>query len=521
MKQLQTLLLCFSMLFGVVSTTHAQTAGSGDLSSIESKANSIEENRKKIKDLESKIQASYQDETAKLNKIKKQLSDLRTEKSNALYELRNGFYCSKCNTPKSEFESRGESFTAHLNSVSGRAVPASQEVIQKKMDEYDRKIEAKEEEIRKFTYEENEFVRKRAEWAKQIQDLKDRNASLCQEITALSNSYKTKVVAEGKSIQTNLSSELMRFVADKHYIEDRLDIIAVKLNELASEEQKALSEIRDKVYKKNEENKKNLGEKIESNKMRLTSLENSHNQRLAAARGTLSGLQSRLNDVNRALANASQLKPEEVEKLQQQKTELTERIDAEERQIEQYEADYKRSSDAIEQENRELSDKIWQLTVNLSKLQDEAAENVRKAFATKRTILTDARAARTKSLELAGGTLLSKKSSYRQKFMDYAKIVDNERIRLVRACQKAECSCYGYDTHGTVVSNWNSAESCVGQMESAHFSSDPIYGCTEETAAYRQYYASLINGLSDADIQALQKKSSRTRFDLIFKKVTN
>jgi hypothetical protein len=135
--------------------------------------------------------------------------------------------------------------------------------------------------------------------------------------------------------------------------------------------------------------------------------------------------------------------------------------------------------------------------------------------------LEDAKIARQTNLQSTGELLLSKKAAARKKFMEYATDADNERVRLVRACQKAGCGCYGIDTHGTIVGNWNKAEGCVAEMEAAHFTTDPIYGCVEETAVYRQSYSSLINGLSDADIQALQKQSGKIRYDLILKKISN
>ena len=99
-------------------------------------------------------------------------------------------------------------------------------------------------------------------------------------------------------------------------------------------------------------------------------------------------------------------------------------------------------------------------------------------------------------------------------------MVDTERVRLINACSKAGCSCFGIDTQQTVVGNWSASSGCVSSMEHSK-DINTFYGCTEEAPIYKQHYASLINGLTDSDLSALQRRTSKTQYDLIFQKVIN
>ncbi|RPE09159.1 hypothetical protein EGT74_19305 [Chitinophaga lutea] len=517
--RLLTSALAFLLVL-LYTTAAAQTAGTSILVSIESKASQIAANDEKVAELNRKRMDSYAAETEKLQQLKQQLKDLQAEKVRALYELENGFYCSQCNTPKSQFEARGESFTAHLRSVNGRAVPAKPEVVKAKMDEYDRRISDLEAAIKKFETEENEFTRKRADLDRQINDLKAASEKLCEEIVSLSKSYKEKVLEEAKSMHLFWAGDLMRTAAEKHFVEDRINILQVKLNDLAAEESKAVSELKDKVARKVEEEKNNLRNKVAANNQRLPELDRTYRDRAARLNTELTQWNTRLQAVNTELA-ANKFTADDLPKLQAEKSDLETKISAGREQLAAYEAAYNKEHQAILDENKSMNDRIWDLTVNLSKAQDAALEGLRNAFAAKRKILQDGIAGRSAYLQSLGSTLLSKKEASRQKHLQYASKVDAERIRLLRACQKGGCSCYGTDTHGEVNANWNRTMGCIGEMEGAHFSGDPVYGCIEEGALYKQHYNSLLGGLSDSDLEALQRTNSKVRYDLILKKVTN
>ncbi|WP_295125524.1 hypothetical protein [uncultured Chitinophaga sp.] len=515
-KALLTCVLSLSLL-----DAHSQTAGAVTVSTIESKANSISQNDQKIAELNQKRMGSYAAEADRLLELKRQLSDLRAEKARALYELQNGFYCSQCNTPKSEFEARGENFQAHLRSVNGRAVPAKQEVIDQKMAEYDRRIAALEATVKKFEFEENEFSRRRDDWDRQLNELKNNNDRIREEIVELSKSFKQKVLDEAKKMHIFWAGDLMRTVAEKHFIEDRVNILNVKISDLQQEESKATEALKEKVRKKTDEDKQKAQDKINDNNQQLPVILQAYRERAASAQSQLNQWQTRITSVNADLLNPGKFSADGVSALESEKTDLETKITGARQQLTEYEDSYNKEHQRLTAENKTLSDKIWTLTTGLSKIQETALEGLRSAFATKRKILEDALSARRASLSNIGPLLSSKRESYRKKHLEYAAKLDEERIRMMRACQKAGCSCYGTDALGDVNGNWNRTLGCVGEMENAHFSGDPVYGCVEEGAIYRQHFNSLANGLSDSDMEALQRTSSKTRYDMIYKKITN
>jgi len=69
-----------------------------------------------------------------------QIQRLRLEENEAIYELRQGLYCSQCMRSKSEIERGGENFYAHLQRVQGHVVAATPEQVDQKAREYDDKI---------------------------------------------------------------------------------------------------------------------------------------------------------------------------------------------------------------------------------------------------------------------------------------------------------------------------------------------------------------------------------------------
>ena len=109
------------------------------------------------KDASSKI-VSSRNEIARLNNL---IKNLVNEKQDALYDLEHGYYCSQCGRSAHEIESQTtETFDEHVNRVGGVQEPASQEKIDKKMEEFDRKITTLENEkrVQEENYENNRPV---------------------------------------------------------------------------------------------------------------------------------------------------------------------------------------------------------------------------------------------------------------------------------------------------------------------------------------------------------------------------
>lgn len=512
-------LLLISFLF--ITGLSAQTAGSGYVSSIESKANQISKNDEKVSDLNQQHLQTYSDEQEKLKRLNRELGALIDEKNEAMREMRLGRFCNGCNQTASQLR-RGGTYDVEdhfrRNGGTHSATPAE---LEKKEAEYNAKIERKQNEIDKFKEGENEFSRKRADLSKQMDRLKESSDQLRQEIVDLSKQYKDKILDEAKAMHKFWVGGLMRIIAEKHYIEDRINILQVKVTDLGKEETQAIAEFEDKLRKKNEEAISNLEKKINANKNRAYSLEQSHESRIDPLERNLADLKSRLNEVNQELRSIS-IDADEKTKLDTEKASLEQRIASGENQLNEYETSFKNEIQSIEDENKKFADDIWKLkTTEFSKLLDEGLQHLKKAFTAKRKILNDAISAKRNSLEEVGRSLMDEREVYRKKNNEYIAKVDAERIRMMNACSKAGASCYGTDAVSAVVGNWSKVSGCVGEMEAAHHSDDVIYGCEEETKIYRQYYRQNKSGMSAEDQEALNRNDARTRYDMIFKKITD
>ncbi len=499
-----------------------QTAGAGTLSTIESLANTIQANDEKMGALNRQHLESYDAENQKLLAHKKKLNDLISEKARALDELRNGLYCSQCKRPKSEIERGGsETFNGHLRRVNGVSVPATKEHIESKMAEYDRLIAAQEELIKKFQTEENEFTRKRADLEKQMNDLKGKTDDLRAKIVALSKEYKDKVVAEAKSMTLLWVDGILASLAEKHYAEDRINIINVKLGELEQEEAKAVKELKEKVTRKVEDQKKQLNEKITADKSRIYELEQLQKDRINRLNSELNTLRTRLSTITTELRINTKLNADEKSALDENRKDLENKIEQNQKEQQLYAERFESDRRQLQNGIKEAEDKIWDITVNLSKIQEESLKGLKNAFASKRKILQDAHTARMASLERLGNLVMDKKNLYRKKQSEHDAKANAERIRLLRACEKAGCSCYGKDAQGEFNLIANNRYTCIGSMENLHANNSVYYGCEEESVKYKSHYHSWVNGLSDSDLDALRKSSSKTRYDMILQKVTN
>ncbi|MCA9000838.1 MAG: hypothetical protein KDB61_02865 [Planctomycetes bacterium] len=93
---------------------------------------------------QAQMQQEYFEEDFRLTLERdKQLADLLAEKEQTLEDLRNGLFCSKCDRSATEIEKTLKiSFDQHKDDVDSEGVPMSPEKIQKKMEDYDKKIAA-------------------------------------------------------------------------------------------------------------------------------------------------------------------------------------------------------------------------------------------------------------------------------------------------------------------------------------------------------------------------------------------
>ena len=103
------------------------------ISGLDGLSDTIHKNTQTIRQLKGRIAALSNDRAR-----------LEADRAKILDELKKGFYCSTCGRAKSEFASEAE-FWAHIRegaSEGRRAVPASSEQVKNKSAEFDRKLNA-------------------------------------------------------------------------------------------------------------------------------------------------------------------------------------------------------------------------------------------------------------------------------------------------------------------------------------------------------------------------------------------
>ena len=511
-KTVSVFVCCFLMCY----VLFAQTGGSSDLSSIEYKSGMILKNDDKVGELNRQHLETYNLESIKLAKLKKEINDLLSEKESVIDEYRRGQFCTGCNVPRSQFKP-GDPFPHAGQSV--RA--ATPDEIARKEKFYDDKINAKKAELALLESDENEFARKRKEIDEQMSKLKDNSDKLREEIVALSKSYNEKVKAYAKSLQTVWIEDLMRQVAEKHTIEDRIAIYEIKLKDLNAEEVKTIAESKEKTRKQNDADIKKIEGQalLENNK--IVSLKQKLEVNAAAIKSSITSYEQRLNEVEALLTNTSKLAEADIIAFRAEASDLKQKIIESTEDLKKVTGIYEIDKLAIEKNIKMFENQRWDLTVNLLKRQEAAIVVIKQVYVTKQKLINDAIASRKESLQKCGDLLISKKRNYINKFSDFADIVKQEQDRLVIACRNSGASCFGTYVQGDVVLQWNNSLGCVSAMENSRAMNGTFYGCEEESVVYKSHYNASLGAMSSSDADALQRKVSKTRYDLILQKITD
>ena len=369
--------------------------------------------------------------------------------------------------------------------------------------------------------DENEFTRKRKDIDEQMSKLKDNSDKLREEIVALSKSYNDKVKAYAKSLQTVWIEDLMRQVAEKHTIEDKIAIYEVKLKDLNAEEVKTIAESKEKTRKQNEADIKKIDQQIFLENNKITTLRQKFEVNASAIKSTVTSYEQRLNEVEALLTNISKLAEPDIIAYRAEAADLKQKI------IES-KADLKKTIDIFEIDKSDIEknikmfqNKSWELTINLSKRQEAAVVLIKQVYVTKQKLINDAITSRKESLQKCGDLLISKKRNYIKKFSDLVDIVKQEQDRLVIACRNSGASCFGTYVQGDVVLQWNNSLGCVSAMENSRAMNGTFFGCEEESVVYKSHYNASLGAMSSSDTEALQRKVSKTRYDLILQKITD
>jgi hypothetical protein len=86
------------------------------------------------------LNAQIQSLAAERTRAGSALQQIMAERDRILDEFRHGSFCSRCNRSRSEIEAGGENFYVHLQRVNGQEIPATQDQINAKAQEYESRI---------------------------------------------------------------------------------------------------------------------------------------------------------------------------------------------------------------------------------------------------------------------------------------------------------------------------------------------------------------------------------------------
>ncbi|HAC15907.1 MAG TPA: hypothetical protein DCE78_08195 [Bacteroidetes bacterium] len=517
--------------------------GASTLSEIESKARQISSNEDRIAELNRLMNESIVQEQNKLNDMTQEINHLTNNRSSELAnaldrkreEIENSqVWINRRNSAEAGYKEYNPGTCSaggpppicvvdHWYRVSvsearreyDRMVNEELNKVRSQVErEYDTNLENKKNALHQFQFMENDFVRRRNDWNRQIQQLRNQNDQLRQDITRLSQVYRDKVVSGTEAMTLPWARNLMELVAEKHFFELRIDIARVRLSDLKVEQSQAITDARNKVLE--EENAK-----IETNRQRinqlnldLVTLDNQYRERLNPLLTNRNSLTNLFTEVRAKLMNRNLRTAEEIVELEQDEQDLDQRINDVNQQISALETDYEARKQAMRTEILQKDRENWELSTDISNKQNQAEERVKRAFTTRDKILNDAIAARVTGLQNNDQLIRQRMTEYDDYMMRYACVLDSERIRLINACQSAGASCSGYDTGSTSTKVWSDTSSCVQAMENLR-NYGTYYGCDRETPLYQQAFNGKVNGLSDADIQAAQRSTTRTRFNNI------
>lgn len=512
-NNLCTYLLYF--LFFVSVEVSAQTAGLSDVISVEAKAATIDKNRELINQFREELinlEALWRN---KLDKLKDELSALYKERDNLIADMKVGAKCSQCGKYKSEFEKEGKSFEQHLGEVKGYAVPATTAELEATRKMFSEKIALKKVQIQNLEVGDNAVLKKR----KEISNLEETNDKLCKEITGLSKNYETKVFAEANAKQENWITELMNNVVSILIADDYIAVYKARIVRLNQAFQKETDIIKEQVRKMNLQAQNDRNTTIVTNQQRIEEIR-------TAQAGFLAPVESNLADLKKQ-KNLTEAELKKVPLTDSLKSFLTNRLNQLIGQIyslEKTKQDYNttvyKNIAALENENKRLTEEVFQLKANLFKQQEQEIARIKPDYDKKIMVANQGIAKSTTDLAEAKKLYGSKSELYKKQNQLYIDQVVTESNRIAGAGKKVNCSVWN-DVRFKVMTNWNQMFPCVSTLATMakpySYTVFNSYCSGKSASSFKSSYKSFLLGLNAEDLETVRENSNVYWFEFIMK----
>jgi DNA repair exonuclease SbcCD ATPase subunit len=491
----------------------SQTAGIGEVLSIESKVASYESNKSKIEQYKSELAQLEGEWQKKIQKLRDELAALYKERDDLIADMKVGARCSQCKEWKSEFEKRGVNFAQHLGEVKGYAIPATTSELEATRKSFTERIALKKVQIQNMEKGDKSLLQKQAA----IDELIKANEEICKAITAHSKSYERVVFSEAKNKHEQWMNALMTYAINILIADDKITIYKARVVRYEKEYQEESLKVKERIKKEVEERQKAKTASIATNEAKIKELLAEQENALNPQEIKLGELKQQVYEVESGLRKTTT--PDSLKGgLNADRKQLLERIAILEQSIKDYKEKVQSRITQLNNDSKRLKDEIFQLSVELPKLQAQEVAKLKPVYDKKKADANQAGVQATTELANARKAYSDKASYYKQENQLYIDRVIMESNRMFTAGQKISCPVWN-EVRGMVMTNWNQVFPCVNSLTtmakpySTHVFNSYCQG--KSASSYMASYKSFLSGLSEDDQQAVKGNSNSGWFELM------
>ena len=181
-----------------------------------------------------------------LKKINYEITDLNDEYKKTVEDLKQGFYCSRCNRSKTEIQKSGEDFYNHINRVEGTIQTAPPEAFEKAKNEYFSKYNSF---VKEYKSKQVDCERIRTDMEKKYQEAFKENNQ--QQQKAEADKYAALIE------ESRINSEKLQ--QQTNQLMESVNSMLSRLKEISNNKIKTLQDKSERFWKSNKEDLKALG----------------------------------------------------------------------------------------------------------------------------------------------------------------------------------------------------------------------------------------------------------------------
>jgi DNA repair exonuclease SbcCD ATPase subunit len=528
--RLVTLLIVHLMVTGTASTVQAQPASySYEVLSLQGIINDILRLKEDQKDAEDLINEQGILESQEAVNQQNAINALVREKSNALEELRKGYYCSECKRPKSQIEREtGETFPYHLRRVKGVSLPATREMLDKKAEEYDNKISTLRKQLQDFLDLENAFDREKEKLRQKIENMEEQIRQLRMRAVQVIARWQQYWEDQYKSLKGRIAGEFAHEIIGIKRAEGQQKNLQAEYEQFRKDMIEKKDDLLKEARRQFNEKLTLLQKKKENKDLDLKSLHNQRKQQLTLLQSELDQLKQDLSRLESDFRLSSGKTGSDTLNYNARSRDLRTRIG-------QKENEYTLKKDEFDnvliprltKEIEEIRDQAFGLQASQPAEEQKIASQIQSAISTREIIMNKAVLAaenNAKNLRM----VMSSNSSKRVAMVSAL----NDRINVEKTEVNRLCALGGINNYGSVevFIPWTVVENISnGMMTAADDAlrsgtpySTAIPGALDQVFDLTGFTVTIINNSKPnaiTDNSDLKKKITGSKFDDLIKKI--